>query len=430
MKLMDLLQTASSNMLRAKARTLLTIVAIFIGATTITLTNGIGSGVKSYLDQQLGDLGASNVLFIQLTSATTTSASAPAKYTYDPNSVVSSGGLGQEQTMMTSKDLATIKATIPNITSLQPDQSPAPDYIVGTGGKYRLTLTQAFGAGAAAMVAGRGVNNNSSRNELTVPESYVHPLGYDSNQAILGKTVGIGITNAGGVQSTVTAIVTGVQLKNLIIGLSAWANTALATQLNDLQNGGIPATLTNTFQTALATFPSTLTAAQLDDIKGKLSDEGYTGQTIQDEQNSIFTTVNAIIIVLDVFGIIALIAASFGIINTLFMSVKERTKEIGLMRALGMGRRRIFLLFSSEAVLIGFWGSILGVAFAALAGQVINAVGTNGFLKDYPGLSLLTFPPSTVVAVVIGIMLIAFLAGTLPALRASRKDPIEALRYE
>jgi putative ABC transport system permease protein len=110
--------------------------------------------------------------------------------------------------------------------------------------------------------------------------------------------------------------------------------------------------------------------------------------------------------------------------------VKERTKEIGLMRALGMGRRRIFLLFSSEAVLIGFWGSILGVAFAALAGQVINAVGTNGFLKDYPGLSLLTFPPSTVVAVVLGIMLIAFLAGTLPALRASRKDPIEALRYE
>ncbi|HXD81423.1 MAG TPA: FtsX-like permease family protein [Candidatus Acidoferrum sp.] len=108
----------------------------------------------------------------------------------------------------------------------------------------------------------------------------------------------------------------------------------------------------------------------------------------------------------------------------------KRTKEIGLMRALGMGRRRIFLLFSSEAVLIGFWGSILGVAFAALAGQVISAVGTNGFLKDYPGLSLMTFPPSTVVAVVIGIMLIAFLAGTLPALGASRKDPIEALRYE
>jgi putative ABC transport system permease protein len=120
MKLIDLLQTASSNMLRARARTLLTIVAIFIGATTITLTNGIGSGVKSYLDQQLGDLGASNVLFIQLTSATTTSASAPARYTYDPNSVVSSGGLGQEQTMMTSKDLATIKERSPTSPASSP----------------------------------------------------------------------------------------------------------------------------------------------------------------------------------------------------------------------------------------------------------------------------------------------------------------------
>lgn len=430
MNLIDLLQTASSNMLRAKARTFLTIVAIFIGATTITLTNGIGSGVKSYLDQQLGDLGATNVLFVQQTGASTSPTSGPEKYTYNPDSVVSAGGLGQEQMMMTSKDLAMIRATIPDITSIVPDHSPAPDYIAGTGDKYRLTLVQAFGAGAATMVAGRGVNNESSQNELTVPASYVHPLGYSSDQSIIGNSVTIGITNAEGVQSTVTAMVTGVQQKNLVIGSSCWANTALADQLSNIQNAGIPATLTDTFQTALATLPSNLSADRGNAIKHQLSAEGYTGQTIADEQSTIFTTVNAIIIVFDIFGVIALIAASFGIINTLFMSVQERTKEIGLMRALGMSPRRVFLLFSSEAVLIGFWGSVLGTAFAALAGQVVNAIGTNGFLKDYPGLSLLTFPPSTVATVIVGIMIIAFVAGTLPALRASRKDPIEALRYE
>ena len=100
------------------------------------------------------------------------------------------------------------------------------------------------------------------------------------------------------------------------------------------------------------------------------------------------------------------------------------------MKALGMGPKRIFMLFSIEAVLIGFWGSALGVCFAALIGKVVNTIGTHGFLKDFTGLSLLTFPLSTIAIVIVGIMLIAFLAGTLPAFRASRKDPIEALRYE
>ncbi|MGH7920828.1 MAG: ABC transporter permease, partial [Candidatus Dormibacteraceae bacterium] len=186
----------------------------------------------------------------------------------------------------------------------------------------------------------------------------------------------------------------------------------------------------DTFQTAYATIPRTLTTAQIETMKRTLRGEGYSAQTIQDEQSSIFSEVNAIIVVVDMFAAIALLAASFGIINTLLMAVKERTREIGLMRALGMSSRRVFVLFSIEAVLIGFWGSLLGTGFAILAGEAVNAVGRNGFLKSCPGWSLLTFPPTTIVAVIAGIMLIAFVAGTLPALRASRKDPIEALRYE
>ncbi len=112
------------------------------------------------------------------------------------------------------------------------------------------------------------------------------------------------------------------------------------------------------------------------------------------------------------------------------MSVQERTKEIGLMKALGMSKGKIFTLFSIEAILIGFWGSMLGVGFAVALGKVVNAVASKGFLKDFTGLQLLSFPLKSVAVIVIGIMLIAFLAGTLPARRASQKDPIEALRYE
>jgi putative ABC transport system permease protein len=95
-----------------------------------------------------------------------------------------------------------------------------------------------------------------------------------------------------------------------------------------------------------------------------------------------------------------------------------------------MGKRRIFLLFSTEAVLIGFWGSMLAIVFANLLGKLINSFTTKGFLKDFTGLQLLSFPAKASAIIVIGIMLIAFLAGTLPARRAARKDPIDALRYE
>lgn len=428
MKFSDILRTANANLFRAKARTFLTIIAIFIGAMTITLTNGIGTGVKSYLNEQLGNLGATNVLFITRATQKAATSNGPTKYDASTGATAT-GRLGRSRQMLDSSDLATIKA-VPGITSVEAANSPTPDYIEGTNGKWQLALSEQYGATTAVMATGTGVSNNSSDNQVSVPETYVSPLGYSSDQAIIGKTVTIAITNAYGAQSTVKATVTGVQQKNLLGESTVYGNTALVEQLNNLQNVGIPAALADTFQTATAIFPSNYTTDQINTLKNKLSDKGYTAKTIKDEENTIFTAINVIIIVLDMLGVIALLAASFGIINTLLMSVQERTKEIGLMKALGMSSKRVFTLFSVEAILIGFWGSILGVAFAAILGNIINAIGQHTFLSNFPGFSLLTFPWSTVIIVVVVIMLVAFLAGTLPAFRASKKNPIEALRYE
>ncbi len=429
MNFRDILQTASSNMLRSKVRTLLTIIAIVIGAMTITLTNGIGTGIKTYLNQQIGNLGASNILLVTLTTKAASPTNGPVKYAYNPNVTVSSGGLGKEQLLMNLEDIAKIKS-IHNITSVVPAHSLSPDYIQGTGSKYQLTLEQQFGNATSDMVVGSGVNNNSTQNQISIPESYVSVLGYSSNKSIIGKTVTIGVTNPRNIHFNVIATVTGVQQKNLIGESTSFANTTLANNIYHIRTTGIPKTLTNTFLTAYATFPKNLTTNQINKIKSQLTAKGFTGMTIKDEESTLFSVISAIIIVFDIFGIIALLAASFGIINTLFMSVQERTKEIGLMKALGMSPHRIFALFSIEAILIGFWGSLLGVVFAFLIGSSVNAIGKHSFLKAFPGLSLLTFPLNTIVSVIVGIMIIAFLAGALPALRASRKDPIEALRYE
>jgi putative ABC transport system permease protein len=129
-------------------------------------------------------------------------------------------------------------------------------------------------------------------------------------------------------------------------------------------------------------------------------------------------------------GIIALLAASFGIINTLLMSVYERTQEVGLMKALGMGRRVVFALFAFEAILVGFWGSLIATLIAFGASQVINTFATKTFLSGFENFQLLVVTPLNVLGVIALIMLIAFLAGTLPAVKASRLNPIDALRSE
>lgn len=140
--------------------------------------------------------------------------------------------------------------------------------------------------------------------------------------------------------------------------------------------------------------------------------------------------IDAIVLVLNGFAIIALLAAGFGIVNTLLMSVKERTREIGLMKAMGLGGGSIFTMFSMEAVFIGFLGSAIGAGAAILIGTIVNGVLAGGVLSELPGLTLIAFAPATILGIIALVMGIAFVAGSIPALRAARQDPIESLRYE
>ena len=171
-------------------------------------------------------------------------------------------------------------------------------------------------------------------------------------------------------------------------------------------------------------------AADIDALKKTVVDEGFSVQTIQDQLGVITTVIAGIVGVLNAFAIIALLAASFGIVNTLLMSVQERTREIGLMKAMGMGSRRVFALFSLEATFIGFLGSALGALVAVLLGTALSAGLAAGPLAALPGLNILLFDPASIAGIIILIMAIAFVSGTLPARRAARQNPIESLRYE
>ncbi len=114
------------------------------------------------------------------------------------------------------------------------------------------------------------------------------------------------------------------------------------------------------------------------------------------------------------------------------MSVQERTREIGLMKAMGLSSPKVFLSFSLEAIMLGLYGSIIGIALSMIAGYAGNAFAHSGdsFLVDFPTFNLVEFSPINLIVITLIICFIAFLAGTLPALRAAKKDPIESLRYE
>jgi putative ABC transport system permease protein len=161
-----------------------------------------------------------------------------------------------------------------------------------------------------------------------------------------------------------------------------------------------------------------------------MSDEGFSARTVADQIGTFQAVIDGIIGVLNAFAGIALIAAGFGIINTLLMSVQERTREIGLMKAMGMSSGQIYALFSLEAVFIGFLGSAIGALVAIGIGTPLSSVLSETALSGLPGLNILQFAPASI-AIIMGIvMFIAFIAGTLPASKAARQNPIEALRYE
>jgi putative ABC transport system permease protein len=130
-----------------------------------------------------------------------------------------------------------------------------------------------------------------------------------------------------------------------------------------------------------------------------------------------------------VFGIITLIASVFGVINTQYISVLERTREIGLMKALGMRGKDIKRLFTIEATWIGFLGGMAGV----VAGLIVGTLGNPILSKKLDlgaGNNLIVFRWYQLLILVLVLMWVTNVAGALPARKAAKLDPIEALRTE
>ncbi|SBN61523.1 putative ABC transport system permease protein [Curtobacterium sp. 9128] len=425
MNFLDLLRTAVGNTFRSKLRTTLTVIAIFIGAFTITLTSAIGTGVGNYIDTQVASIGDTGALTITKTVDSSSTDSGPAKY--DPDASTQSVDRGPASFgYLSQSDVDKIKG-VSGIDSVRPAVALSPKYAeYGNEGKYVVTLSANAGELKADLASGKQLDDDTDANQVILPTNYLKNLGLGSEKAAVGKELTFAVDDYQGAEHTLTATVVGVQNESLFGG-GAGANAALTDAMQSAQETGKPASIATSYASASATLDSGATAS---DVKSALSKDGYTGQTIQDQLGQFQTVINGIVGVLNAFAVIALIAAGFGIINTLLMSVQERTREIGLMKAMGMGGGKVYTLFSLEAVFIGFLGSAIGAGVAIALGTGISNILAGTVLKDLPGLQIMQFAPSSVITIILVVMFIAFLAGTLPARRAARQNPIEALRYE
>lgn len=430
MRTVDIIRAAVRNSFRSRLRTSLTVIAIFIGAFTLTITNGLGTGVNNYIDTQLGSIGADDVMAVSMPVQADSATEGPSKY--DPDAaeeVAANGPPGLTVTAMTEHDFEVIRA-IDNVISIEPSVAVGPDFIRYNGGsKYELGVSPTSDGIAVDLVAGEKFDPGAAAFQLVLTTDYIDPLGYDSNTDAVDSTVTIGITDAAGEQHTLEATVAGVQEPSLF-GSSTVMNDALTNELYDLQSIGLPADSTGAYASAVLRFDPSIGDDGIDALKADLVDAGYQGETVADQLGTITAVIDGIILVLNAFAFIALLAAGFGIINTLLMSVQERTREIGLMKAMGMSRGRIFALFSLEAVFIGFLGSAIGAVIAMGVGTAISGVLAGGALAGLAGLQLVAFTPASILSVLLLVMAIAFIAAVLPASRAARQSPIDSLRYE
>jgi len=136
-------------------------------------------------------------------------------------------------------------------------------------------------------------------------------------------------------------------------------------------------------------------------------------------------------LLLGIFGSLALVVASLGIINTLVMAILERRREIGVLKALGASDRDVRKLFFAEAGAMGLLGGMLGVLIGWLLGQGIT-FGTNVYLqrRDLPAIQISSVPWWMIVGAISFSIAVSLAAGLYPASRAARLNPVEALRYE
>jgi putative ABC transport system permease protein len=425
MKTRDIVIRSGRSLKQAKARTILTSLAIAVGAFTITLSLAAGAGGRSYTDQIVSSNADAKELIV--TKDQPSGQKGPQKYSANSSSIATPFG---STSVLTQDDIEKIMK-INSVVDVTPNYNPQVKYISGPNQeKYIATIT-IYSPSVTLKYSAGSTDGNLSNSEIVLTEEYVKVLGFKNDQDAIGKSVSI-------VADKLSAPITNPETKTFsfkVKAVSSKSGLAFRAQSSLLVSKDSAKTMYDYVNVGTRNYGKFLVAAvrvenvdSAETVKDELIAMGYFAQTAADILGVVNTFINVLQGILLGFGALAILTSIFGIINTQYISVLERTQQIGLMKALGMRKRDVGKLFKLEAAWIGFLGGVTGCFLAFVVGTIANPIISESL--DLGEIRLLIFDPVSIIIIVVSLIIVSVASGILPARKASKLNPIDALRTE